>query len=554
MGERKHKLKNIVMALKGALDGAENHSAPMSVATPGGKISVQWDTKSNATAMGQLAFFAEFLEVAGLFDRWVKQCPLRYTSPNAPNVRDVLGTWLLSILDGHRRYAHVASLRGDAVAPQILGMERIVGDESLRRALAHIAPAPSLKHSEQERAAQQAQLEQAEQWMNQALLESVQHALDTPWILDIDTTVKTLFGSQEGAEVGYNPHKPGRPSHTVHTYWVANLRLVLQAIVQGGKSGSSAHTLPGLIDLLLRLPLEQRPKLVRGDCGFGNEGVMRGLEDIEQEYLFKLKQSSNVKRLIERQFKRADWCDAGQGWQACEDTLTLIGWTRARRVIVMRRAIKDSLVTQAVKPKCGAKSAVKKADREPTQLRLYLPDENGPVKVWEYAVLVTNCQYGVKHMGQLYRDRADCENGFDELKHQWGWGGYSTQDIERCNLSARAVALAYNWWSWYVRLAHPKARLEAITSRPLLLAAVGRITESGGQRRILLSLTHAASAQVKALVASVRIGLEHIRVTAPQLPPTQRWKALAHYIVAKIIAATAPNPARPTAPPRLATG
>jgi hypothetical protein len=49
--------------------------------------------------MGQLAFFAEFLDVAGLFERWVRQCPLQYTSPNAPAVRDVLGTWLLSILD-----------------------------------------------------------------------------------------------------------------------------------------------------------------------------------------------------------------------------------------------------------------------------------------------------------------------------------------------------------------------------------------------------------------------------------------------------------------------
>jgi hypothetical protein len=45
------------------------------------------------------------------------------------------------------------------------------------------------------------------------LLRSVVAACHTPWILDIDTTVKPLFGHQEGAEVGYNPHKPGRPSH-----------------------------------------------------------------------------------------------------------------------------------------------------------------------------------------------------------------------------------------------------------------------------------------------------------------------------------------------------
>jgi hypothetical protein len=29
-------------------------------------------------------------------------------------------------------------------------------------------------------------------------------------------------------------------------------------------------------------------------------------------------------------------------------------------------------------------------------------------------------------LGQLYRDRADAENVFDELKNQWGWGGFTT--------------------------------------------------------------------------------------------------------------------------------
>ena len=80
--------------------------------------------------MGQLAFFAEFLEVSGLFARWVDGCPMDYTSPNAPAAVDVVGTWLLSILDGQRRYAHVAGLRGDEVAPQILGMNKIVSDEA----------------------------------------------------------------------------------------------------------------------------------------------------------------------------------------------------------------------------------------------------------------------------------------------------------------------------------------------------------------------------------------------------------------------------------------
>jgi len=79
----------------------------MRVQTLGGAFTVQWDEKSCATSLGQLTFFAEYLEATGLFERWLQGCPLKYTSPNAPNVEDVLGTWMLSILDGHCRYAHV---------------------------------------------------------------------------------------------------------------------------------------------------------------------------------------------------------------------------------------------------------------------------------------------------------------------------------------------------------------------------------------------------------------------------------------------------------------
>jgi len=542
MGELKSKLNEVAVAVKQSIANvSRGNEESMSVVTPGGRIQVNWDPKKQATTMGQLAFFAEFLEVAGLFERWVQHCPLHYTSPNAPAVRDVLGTWLLSILDGQRRYAHVASLRGDAVIPTLLGMNSIVGDESLRRGLALIAPAPSTKHNDAEKRVQQEQVMRATNWMTQAMKESVQHALSTPWICDVDITVKTLFGRQHGAEIGYNPHKPGRPSHTIHTYWVANLRQVLSVQVQGGKAASASHSLPGLHELITDLPPEQRPYLVRGDCGFGNEAVMNDMELMHQPYLFKLKQSSNVKRLIARLWKQRHWYDVGQGWEACEDSLTLQGWSRARRVFVMRHAVRGDMVSEAPNNKRHQAKIGGRKKRQSAQTSLCFIDENAPTKLWEYAVLVTNTDSDITQMGQLYRDRADCENGFDELKNQWGWGGYSTQDMERSNLSAQAVALIYNWWSWYVRLANPESRLEAITSRPLLLAAVGRLTEHGGQKRVLLSITHAAVAQVKALVANVRAGLAHIRATAPQFPIGDRWRELVHYIINKILVANKQN-------------
>jgi hypothetical protein len=73
-----------------------------------GPVHVEWDTGAALTPLGQLPFFIDFLKAAGLFDAFVADCPLRYTSPNAPKKRDVLGTTMLSMLSGHKRYALIA--------------------------------------------------------------------------------------------------------------------------------------------------------------------------------------------------------------------------------------------------------------------------------------------------------------------------------------------------------------------------------------------------------------------------------------------------------------
>lgn len=72
-------------------------------------------------------------------------------------------------------------------------MQRIISEDALRRALARMSA------------------QQSRPWLVPQLLGSVQAALGTPWIRDIDTTIKPLYGKQEGAQVSYNPRKPGRP-------------------------------------------------------------------------------------------------------------------------------------------------------------------------------------------------------------------------------------------------------------------------------------------------------------------------------------------------------
>ena len=148
-----------------------------------------------------------------------------------------------------------------------------------------------------------------------------------------------------------------------------------------------------------------------------------------------------------------DWEPAGQGWQGKEAVLRLDGWGRARRVVLLRRRLARELAV---------------AEREDGQLRLsFLEVEPaGERQLYEDAVLVTSLEAEILTLAQLYRDRADCENNFDELKNHWGWGGFTTHDLKRCRLMAGIVALVYNWWSLFVRLADPDHHREAITHGP----------------------------------------------------------------------------------------
>lgn len=471
----------------------------MTLDTFAGPVKVEWDTSSPLTPLGQVAYFIEFLKVSGRFDGAVADCPLEYTSPNAPEVRDVIGTWVLSVLAGHKRYAHITALRCDHVLPELMGMSRIVSEDSVRRALAAIPERQGLD------------------WLQRHLDLTTEPLLAERYIIDIDTTVKPLYGHQEGAVVSYNPKKPGRPSHVHHTYMLAGLRLVMGVETAPGNEHTGAHSTPGLWRMIDRIPRDCWPTLLRGDSGIASETVMREAESRDIDHLFKLRLTKNVKRLIERTFARRGWRDAGQGWHGLEAELRLDGWSRQRRVVVLRRRLKGGVVA-SVRDAAG-------------QLRLGFAEVEDDAKLYDYAVLVTSLDEEVLTIAQLYRDRADCENAFDELKNQWGWGGFTTQDLARCRLAARMVALVYNWWNIFVRLAEPDKHLEAITSRPLLLAAIGERVRHGRQTSLRIASTHGRAGWAERVLTGVARFLRGLTDSAEQLTAEQRWsRILAHAV------------------------
>ena len=163
-------------------------------------------------------------------------------------------------------------------------------------------------------------------------------------------------------------------------------------------------------------------------------------------------------------------------------------------------------------------------------------------------MLVVNADYPLESIARLNRDRCDCANGFDELKNHWGLSGFTIRDLIRCQTTARAGVLISNWWCWYCRAAHPGGRLEAITSRPLLLAAVGKAASHAGQTTLYLTSMHARMDTINQLLVNVRAALQHVRLTAEQFKDIDRWGTLLKYVCQKIAPRMDAQPACRTLP------
>jgi len=128
----------------------------------------------------------------------------------------------------------------------------------------------------------------------------------------------------------------------------------------------------------------------------------------------------------------------------------------------------------------------------------------------------------------------------------WDWGGFTTQDLARCRLMARMVALVYNWWTLFVRLAQPHKHFEAISSRPLLLHGVATHTQHAGHTRLTITSLHAKPSALQAVLTNVAGFLSTLKATAEQWTDADRLRASLTRAFAKFMLTTASPPTLPT--------
>lgn len=440
--------------------------------TAGGQVRLSL-TKDALTPYGGLVPWAAYTKHIGIVEKLAASCPVQRTSGNAAPVYDVLQSFVLTALTDGRRFSHVERLREDPTIPELFGMESVVSDDTVRRFFRSVDPVLGAE------------------WIAQNV-KPMWGAVPDRMILDWDSTVLPKYGHQEGAEVGYNPGKPGRRSFHPLLAVIAKTRLCPAYRFRSGDTVTATQWEKAMEDAQRWLG-DRQVWLNRGDLGLGHDPIMAWHEQRagRPRFLFKLKLTRGVRRAI-HQLPQAQWQGPATmgAWQVADSQLQLDGWERPRRVIFAR------------------------------QLQGVVPSEQSG-QFWdaskhEFAAYVTNLgdNFTPWQIQQLYRDRADTENVFDELKNQWGFAGFTAKSRSTTELAARLLLMVYNLWTLFVRFIDPKKHTEAKRGRRWFLLIAGRLVQSGRQKELQISVRGGWAEKLKDGYLRLH---DWLRTTAPQL-------------------------------------
>lgn len=432
---------------------------------------------------------------------------MRLTSDNAPEVWELIATVMASMVNGATRFRHFDRLRGDTATAELFGVGRFMSCDSVRRNFASMPKTEALP------------------WVWRENLRLLQDVVAEDYVLDLDPTVKPLYGCQEGAELGYSPQKPGRPSHCYHTLCIAELRMALAVVVHPGDETAGAHSRSMLSEYLAFVSAVRKPCLVRGDVSFGNDSVICDCEGADVRYLFKTKRSKAVRgEFLSLLAEPGAWLGAAGGWQCAERDVRLDSWARARRMVFARRP---------------AEAMPKRRKSPPTRkftqlgipgLELVEASDGACADGYEWYALVTDLDMDAKNVLPLCRGRGDCENVFDEMKNQWGWGGFTARSLAQTALFAGLSVIAANLWNVFTRLCDDGTHREAATSRPLLQSCVARISRHA--RQGVITIYTAANEKAQGIYRAISAFLAKV-ASASQLGVEQRRQLIVAYALRK---------------------
>ena len=248
------------------------------------------------------------------------------------------------------------------------------------------------------------------------------------YTLDFDSTVMIREGSQQGATKGYNPKRPGRPSHNPLMAFVSDVRMIANYWLRPGNTSASTNYLAFLDDTLARLQ-DKRVGLIRMDSGFFTGEILNSLEEKELKYIVAGRFNNRIKYSLTHERK---WIEVTDGLEISENTYQADGWERPRRIVMVRQEIEK-------RPK-GAGKQIR-------QMKLF--DDECDYGKYRYSCYVTNLKLPAKIVYDSYRGRADSENRIKELKYDFSIDDFVSNNFWATEACGNFIIMAYNFMSLF---------------------------------------------------------------------------------------------------------
>ena len=405
-------------------------------------------TDKMVTPWGGMKEMKELIDKTGIREKLAELQLPEGKSNNSIDAISILESFWVSIWIGCYRFSHTAVVRLDEVLRQIFGWKRVASGTTFGRFFKKFTP--SLNHS--------VFTELYEWFFDQLQFDN--------YTLDVDSSVITRYGEQEGSKRGYNPNKKGRNSHHPLFAFVNDIRMVANCWNRSGNTSSSNNCIHFLEETFAILK-NKKVGLFRADSGFCSENILKFIEEKKIPYVMACKLYANLQNSI---YLIKKWNAIGEGLWISEIEFQQGGWSKSRRIIVIKQS-------EEIRPKATGKKLRTLFDK--------LGIDQDKVYKTRYHALVTDQSLPAVEIWEQYKRRGDAENRIKELKEDFGVQGFCMDDFCATETAMRFVMVAYNLMSLFRQLTHQKQAQPKLSTLRFNCFAVGSWISEHGRKKVL---------------------------------------------------------------------
>lgn len=394
-------------------------------------------TDKEYTAWGGLRIFEELLRRIG----WQEAiATAKLPSPGSNRGYDpvlMVKGFLVTVWTGGGRFTHTALVRFDQALRSIFGLTEVASVSTFSRFFRRFG------HKETQEV-----FEHLSRWI-------WERVAGGNWTVDLDSSVLTRYGHQEGSEKGYNPRRQGKRSHHPLMAFAAECRMVISAWLRPGNTTDNSNASNFLNEVISVLGQKHRIGLLRCDSGFCISDFLDNVESRAISYIIVTRLQTTIKKRIAG---LKDWIELDRDRAVSEFMYQAQGWSKARRVVIVRYRVQES-------------------DHE-GRLLLEIPG-------YAYSVYTTNLTLPPLQVRNLYLGRADSENRIRELLQDFAISGFVSQKFWATEAAFRFACFAYNLMSLFRQALLGEAAKHTLSTLRTQCFAIGASLGKAGHKKLL---------------------------------------------------------------------